>query len=229
MPTGLTAGFVRISDSANGEVASSVASLEDGTLRSFSSSTAGAFTSRAFSASEFFDGLHFTITDGAASTLLPVHFHLDGSEAGPGGFGIHLDLNLAGGSFAYSAGSNPPGFFHTAPVGFSSFSFTGESVSGFDFDGILNIVPNAPGGVFNTSTIIALGTDCNSGEACDFTHTGVPSWTLPDNLTYTSDSGVFLTAGVATSVSEPNSLSLLACGLLVPGATLARRRRSASR
>jgi hypothetical protein len=56
---------------------------------------------------------------------------------------------------------------------------------------------------------------CVSGEICDFSHTAALSFTLPGDLTFTSDSGVLLTQQGAAAVPEPASLALIGGGLAV--------------
>ena len=67
---------------------------------------------------------------------------------------------------------------------------------------------------------------CGAGTACDYSHTGDVSLSLPDGVTYTSASGVFLTQPLeSSSTPEPAPAALLASG--IAGLVLLRRRNRA--
>ena len=66
-----------------------------------------------------------------------------------------------------------------------------------------------------------LAYNCSNGMTCDFSNTGSISFGLPQGVSFTSDSGVFLTA--ATPV--PATLPLLAGGLGMIGLGIRRKRK----
>lgn len=74
------------------------------------------------------------------------------------------------------------------------------------------------------SAIIPISLDtsmwCYYGITCDFGNTQTVALTLPSNVSFTSASGVFLSAAnPAATVPEPVSITLLASGLIAFGAT----------
>ena len=58
-----------------------------------------------------------------------------------------------------------------------------------------------------------LQVSCGLGTTCDYSHTGAINLILTPNVTYTSDSGVFLTqTNTPGSAPEPASMALLFVG-----------------
>jgi hypothetical protein len=97
-------------------------------------------------------------------------------------------------------------------------SWVQNSLRLMQFDGWLDIVGTSA----TINPTLALSVYCDIGLVCDYGNTARFSFVgLPSSVTYTSDSGVFLTA----AVPEPGSWALMLGGLLAVG-TLARRRRS---
>jgi hypothetical protein len=92
-----------------------------------------------------------------------------------------------------------------------------------DFIGILNLDTIHPVGL--TMTLNAGGnTSSRSTTFADFSHTASVALVLPDGVTFTSDSGVFLTAVQSpNSVPEPSIWAMLLIGCGGIGATLRRR------
>ncbi len=143
-----------------------------------------------------------------------MHVHLDGSTTALG-YGNQFIFSMGGAAFSYGMTSNPPAFGESQVSGWQTFSFTNKSATGFDFDGTLIALD---GGAFGTQVSLVL--DCTSG-GCAFDHTAILSLGLPSNLTFTSDSGVFLTQ----SVPEPATLSLMVGVALLLSARLRRLRK----
>jgi hypothetical protein len=85
---------------------------------------------------------------------------------------------------------------------------TNESAGGFDFSGTVNVTN---GQAIPLSMLLQL--NCIGGETCDFSHTAAVSFSLPSDVTFTSDSGVLLTQTVASAVPEPASFALIGAGL----------------
>ena len=67
---------------------------------------------------------------------------------------------------------------------------------------------------------------CGAGTACDYAHTATVSFTLPSNVSFTSDSGVFLSH--PNGVPEPAAWALMLVGLGGLGSVLRRSRHVAS-
>ena len=88
-----------------------------------------------------------------------------------------------------------------------SYSFSNESDSGFDFTGIFEVSDGE-----RSALNLNLTTDCY-GATCGFDHTATIGIVLPANVTFTSDSGVFLTSvNPVTPVPEPETWTLLFAG-----------------
>jgi hypothetical protein len=96
-------------------------------------------------------------------------------------------------------------------------SWVQNSLHLMQFDGWLDIVGTSA----TINPTLALSVGCDIGLVCDYGNTAKFSFVgLPSSVSYTSDSGVFLTA----AVPEPQTWALMLGGLLMTGA-LARRRR----
>jgi hypothetical protein len=142
---------------------------------------------RAFSDSFLFDGLHFTITDGANDASIIVRFHLEGSTSAEDGYDCLNSFELyLGGFLSYDSYVIPPDppIFGDQRSGWASSSVTNEWGGGFDFTGVVNVIDGQ-----NTGASVWLQSDCVMGSG---NFSGTLSWTLPDNVTVTSDSGLFL-------------------------------------
>jgi|GEM_PF-4238359 len=224
---GMTAGT--LSSTGSGATVSSTADLSAGVLR-VAAGAAG--SARGIAGAQIKDNLSFQVLAGGSSTIT-VTAHLDGSFLPilGGNFGLSqsMGLGFGQGSFDELGGrSNPtsPYYFghsgasgNTPPSGWLSYSFSNESASGFDFVGTLAVTDGQRMGLN-----FHLSTDCTSA-VCDFGNTGRVGLILPDNVTFTSDSGVFLTAGAlpVAAIPEPETWGLMLGGLAFVGG-FARRR-----
>lgn len=95
-------------------------------------------------------------------------------------------------------------------------SWVQNSLSLMQFDGWLDIV----GASATINPTLFLRVNCDTGLVCDYGNTARFSFVgLPSSVTFSSDSGVFLTS----AVPEPQTAAMLLAGLLVLG-RLARRR-----
>jgi hypothetical protein len=170
-----------------------------------------------------FDTLHFNVAGALSTTVtdITVNFNVNGNMAfggGPGSLTTVLGFGAAqeetqvevGGQFGVS-----PVLVHNPGSGWVSQSLTGTT-SNFEFSGVYAI----------TGSAASLGIDelfsqtCGGGSTCTYGQTGVVSFTLPTNVSFTSDSGVFLTQP-STETPEPGSMSLIlaagAAGLAIIG------------
>ncbi len=179
------------------------------------------------------DTLHFTIAGATGSTVTPitVHWTLDGSWSyNPNAWSgeVFGGLTLGGIVRADMAGDNthPLAFVtaygRTGESGWASFSYASDTFTNIDFTGVYNLVGASvdlpmysslfvnPGGGLYPDGYTAVAT------TIDFSNTGKVDLILPGNVSFTSDSGVFLT---------PEPMTLLLLGLGLGGSTLAGRRR----
>lgn len=179
MPEGLTTGSMTLISYNYPAGGTTFADLEQGIVGT--SAFAGP---RAFDDSGLYDNLHYTITDGAPFAPITVNFSLRGSSGAEEGGNCINSLQLGlGGSIDYYSNTNPPSFGHQA-YGWETPEFTNESEGGFDFTGVVNVIDGQ-----NVPARIWLQSDCSSASA---NFAGWLSLTLPDNVRFTSDSGVFL-------------------------------------
>jgi len=93
-------------------------------------------------------------------------------------------------------------------------------------DGYIRAYLNIPTGMTSLGFMGTLNLDCRGASSCDFGHTGAFGFgTLPDGLTFSSASGVFLTdRGMPGGVPEPASWALMLGGFGLAGAAVRRRR-----
>jgi hypothetical protein len=209
----LTTGTLLYSDTGGGN-GKAFASLDSGTLGDLSVS--GPSDGTVAITSVLIDGVHFNITDGASSVPVAVDVHLGGTLGGGGFYSNTFALTFGGFlSYTMSAGvfvPNVGGWVGTP-------SLTNESVTGFDFSGTLDVTNGE-----SLPLLMSLQLGCNLGESCDFSHTAALSFVLPQDVTFTSDSGVLLTQTGGSPVPEPGSAVVLSiCCLVLLGANKLRR------
>ena len=219
--TQLTAARLGYSD-PTGTINTASASLGLGTLGAFDSGSLTGGTNGPSSA--LYDVVHFQITDRAPSVSIGVNIHLNGTESGVGEFSNVFDLSFGGGlEYGMSnLGGYPNNFNVDSLSGWGSPIFTNESAGGFNFSGTIDVTNGEA-----VPLLMALQLYCVSGEICDFSHTAALSFTLPSDVTFTSDSGVLLTQTSGSAAPEPASFLLLGAGLAALAArTLVRHRRN---
>jgi hypothetical protein len=181
------------------------------------------------------DGLHFIIAGAGGNTVtfITVTFAVDGGMTVPTasgdshgflqsifGFGTaaeETDVNLDVQS-GFNAVLKP-----VSAGGWASSSLTGNP-GNFIFTGTYALV----GSTVDLGFQETLTGDCGLGTSCDYSHTGGVTFGLPGNVSFTSDSGVFLTQSPASgAVPEPGSFGLMAigvAGLVLVGRKYARAR-----
>ena len=173
------------------------------------------------------DGLTWQVAGGGAAAVT-ISVHVDGTlENNLNIFTQNLAMRIEGateetmsfqGDSAYSASSGPTfQTFPSANQGWVSEAFSNVSATGFNFTGVFDVT-NGEYTPFYMSFEID---PCGYGLTCDFQDTAQVSLALPTGVSYTSDSGSFLSSP-ATPVPEPATFTLLAVGAV--GAAFARRR-----
>ncbi len=182
----------------------------------------------AVATARFVDGLHFNVAGASADavTSIGVHFTLEGRVVS-GGFAssdenltTSLDFGSAGvGILGSGHGLNPVAITGHSERGWASFSYSALDPSHVEFDGIYNLLGSAQ--TLGINAYLSAGA---TFADLDYGNTLQVSLTLPDNVSFTSDSGVFLSAAnTVAPVPETETWTLMLGGLGLLG-QLARRR-----
>ncbi len=187
------------------------------------------------------DTLHFSVAGANASTVTPITgiFTLEGSM-------IYTGANIDTPNTAYAEIYGALNFGGVP----SRFDLVNDVDTGFATQ--VNYLDNYPSGIPSTWTtnanhtvnistftydLVGASEDvnvdltignllCDRGYTCDFSNTAKFALSLPPGVTFTSDSGVFLTAPTG-AVPESASWILMVLGVGLLGATLRGRRASA--
>jgi hypothetical protein len=173
------------------------------------------------------DVLHFSIPGASASTVtnLSITFSIDGNlltstAAGDSAAEMQANLTFAGGHFAETFDQSGSSAYQPVAsglqvTGWAASSFSSNTAGKIIFNGTISVTgPTADVSVAETlSGFGALGSSAN------YYNTGVVSISSPAGVTYTSDSGVFL----SNPVPEPGIIALV--GLALPMLATRRRRR----
>lgn len=224
VPQGAVAtGFAR-ADLARGRLGVS-ASGEDYPIDGFTSSVEG----QAFAG--FGDGLHFTIAGASPSTVTDIGVTIDlhGSMSGLKTF-LQEQVSFASPGFTdaqflnqISTGPTPgdlPVVAFGGASGWVSYSFSPFTPDHIVFHGVYALT--------GATQLVNIGEVIYAEAAnglSDYAHTSDFSLSLPSNVTFTSDSGVFLSAA---GVPEPGAWTLALVGSGLSGAALRRRSRRAA-
>ena len=173
------------------------------------------------------DVLHFTVPGATSSTVttIGVMFTVQGgislngappSDNGETG-GVSTSLQFGNGNVATSANytgtaATPLTVTENTPTGWASYTESPSSTGAYAFTGEYTFTGSTADIPVQTSM---LAYQCQLTVDCAFADTGAISLVLPTGVTYTSDSGVFLTqpASEPQSAPEPGSLLLLTTSL----------------
>jgi hypothetical protein len=182
---------------------------------------------------QFNDVLHFNIAGASANTVsyVGVSYTVDGTIS-PGGVG---DANGSiDNLFQFGTGVMDD-IVHSGPNTYTPFIYSTNVNQGWASSGFST---NTPGLMVFNATYALVGPEadvyvagtldvaCGLGTTCDYSHTAQFALTsLPGNVTFTSDSGVFLTAPLS-GVPEPSSVLFLTAALF--GLVIVERKRRAA-
>ncbi len=218
--------------------ASATADLAGGILRSATSTSAnvpyrqvGPVSTRVITTSAMQDYVTFAVASAQGADVV-FTTHLDGSYVlsdpyyGNGNAQVQVIFGAA--SFGYSGHADVSGSIyghHTDSPhgrgldGWTSYSFSNETPTGFDFTGTMHVTDRERMQMF-----AGLYLDC-AYSSCGFGNTARVGLHVPNGVSFTSDSGVFLTgASPVAPVPEPETWALMVAGLAVVGRTVRRGR-----
>lgn len=219
-----------LSDSDAGSSGYAYANLGTGKLGVQGS--AGGYFSEVNVQAQFSDILHYTVAGANSNTItdINVSFAVDGSMM-EGGFGtasltssINLDSaaseetdigdNLSGGVCQ----SGPCIFRQFTAGNWVSMGYSTNNVGDVVFNGVFALT-GASGdlSIFQTLSLTSAVDGATGAANDDFSHTAALTLGLPQGVSYTSDSGVFLTQ--ASSVPEPSTLWMAVVGIALVGMT----------
>ncbi|WP_294540779.1 PEP-CTERM sorting domain-containing protein [uncultured Rhodoblastus sp.] len=218
---GFSAASGSVSLQNTGESFTSSASLPSGSLHVLAVSTNSGFAASA--TAQLVDYVTFHVT-GASPAVVDVRVTLDGTVTGvsPSAGGYSSDLSFSfGGAFDYHASLNGGGdgygfqgwsgyqpIYGWGPSGTSQqdqwkYYKASGSTTGFVWDGQLYVTNGE-----NLLLDMILNTTTGGGATADFLNTAKLSLGLPGGVTFTSASGVLLTA----SAPEPSTWALMLLG-----------------
>lgn len=172
---------------------------------------------------ELLDTLNFSIAGATAASIthIGVTFDLEGTMTGGAYTSAAARLQFGTASFntaIYGPGEPAaiPFEAHSSAAGWVSYTVSPDNSGRVTFSGVYALSgASAQIGLFEQ-----LRAESSGGRA-DYAHTARISLQLPTSVTYTSNSGAFLTATAA--VPEPEVYALLLAGLLVVGVWASRR------
>lgn len=224
-----------LSDSDAGASGYAYANLSSGKLGVMGS--AGGYYSEAQLQAQFSDVLHYTIAGANSSTVtdIGVTFAIDGSmlESGFGDAALSGGINIDGGaSESVSIGDmlsggvcqTGPCIYNQSTAGnWVSAGFSPDSTGLVVFTGVYALT-GASGdlSIFATLSLTSAVNGVSGSANDDYSNTAALSLSLPQGVSYTSDSGVFLSQ--ASSAPEPATLSLAGLTLAALGAVKSRKR-----
>jgi hypothetical protein len=230
--TGAGSSFVGASATVAGATASATSGVDLATGTMHGSIISAANQASGGSESDFADTVTFNIPGATTTTVtnIGISFNLDGSFSNTSGTnGAEVETYLIGdvvgaSTFDIALNINPNGIVTPTASGWLTENATCQTSSCFDFDGTLGLVGANPEVIFQGRLLLACG---NGPCDLDYSNTAAVGLNLPSGVTYTSDSGVFLTQNpnAPTSVPEPSSWGLFGLGTVVVGLLNRRRLR----
>jgi hypothetical protein len=218
-PGGCSIGTVTSSALATGDLAT-------GSVGVYAFPTqVGAVVSEGTASAILQDSLTFNVAGANSSTItdIGVTFTVDGNVSFAESAAAQLNEIMTFGcgtstcgdiSYGFNGGSNQI----IEDGGWVSQNIVSESADSFIFSGVYAL----SGATDVLPILLELKAECQGDASCDVSHTGAVSFTLPSNVTFTSESGLFLAQPLTTATPEPSYAGLLGLGF---GGTLLVARR----
>ena len=222
-----TASFDRLSSTTAGTYSAfATTDLSTGKIGA-SASSYGDVLAGAFAFGQLGDGLNFTVAGATASTVtnIGVTFDIHGMRSTTDGdITVRNILNFGDAGLDYSLsqrGLGAPAIGKSA-FGWVSYSFDESVPDHTTFRGVYALRGASQRLMFGEGFWT---TAYYNGATSDYASTSSFSFVLPSEVTYTSDSGVFLTGlgGVGGGVPEPATWALMLAGFGLVGSALRRR------
>lgn len=210
--TSQTSSFDSLSLTNGGNFAYSYSDHATGQLGALASTSA----SGGAAATAWMDeGLKFQVLGATNSTITPITLLASLHTTTPDQ-AVFFGLLFNGGNIQQSGLFTRPdnGF---GGSGFSSFTTWLEGTTRF-FSATYNLIGTAPSAYLRMD----LRTSAQGGAVADFSHTAGISFLLPSNVSFTSQSGQFLTA--VSAVPEPSTWAMMLVGFAATGFAMRRRR-----
>jgi len=224
IPYSIAASASAVANLAAGKVGVSASGDYD-----FVDGFSGQYGGKGAAYAELDDTLHFSVAGASPTTITPigVTFTVDGSwtvatATGDSGGSVTSFLQFGNGQFLQditnTGGSYLPAVqTPTINGGWDSESLSSDTPDQITFNGVYDLIGDSQ----DVGIDMRLGANCGLGTACDYANTGALSLSLPGNVSFGSDSGVFL---ADQPVPEPGTLAILASAI---GLLTAVRRRAA--
>jgi hypothetical protein len=213
---GLTSGTLDLSSQSG--VADVSGSLATGATHLYSSTALGNAPTESSTITNvgMIDGLTFSVPGGSANVTMTYVYdgNLGATDPTEPSYSSEIKYFIGTADMDWTGASNINGTqVGTAETsGFNTFTYTNNTASGFQFQGTFTVTNGESLQLFYLQTM-----NCNFGQVCDFSNTGQMGLVLPTGVSFTSDSGLFLTQSEGSAVPEPGSLLLVGLGIAALG------------
>jgi hypothetical protein len=185
------------------------------------------------------DTLHFTVAGADAQTITPISliFTLAGTMYNQGTAMTYAEnaageifgqLNFGHSDARFDLKSNNSTNYLTQVNYLDTYPSGAPGVWTTNADHTVNTYTEnylLTGSIIDLGVALEANLQCGTGYFCDFSHTAKLGLTLPTGVSFTSDSGTFLTAGAPTAgaVPEPATWAMMVFGFGLAGGTMRRR------
>ncbi len=183
---------------------------------------------------EISDVLHFTVAGAAADTITPVTvtFSIAGTMVSPDDAAPNTGIGEFYGTMVFGASDAQFYFLNSAATGYATTGSFNTYPSGYP--GTWTYAPDYSEAFYTeTYNLVGASSDiavdayanlnCFNGSSCQY-DTAKFGITTGTGISFTSDSGVFLSAGIPGAVPESSTWAMMIGGLLMVGGTMRRRK-----